>query len=289
MSTPKLSIFIINYKVRELLRENLRALHADSFFNELEIIVVDNGSNDGVGKMIREEFPGTILILNDYNSGSSHAVNQALRVATGEVLLWLNPDMKVHPGCLQKTHDTLIADKTIGLFGAKLIDASGKPIGSVRRDPSFLDQLAIVLKLPHLFPHLFNRYLYKEFDYEISQEVPQIRGSYFAFRLDVMEQVGGFDESFFIWFEEVDYCRRVRQVGYRIYYCAEALCEDLVGQSFRQVCVRKKQRLLMRSLVTYFDKWHPWWQARILWCFTPFAIGAGIIIDFFSWLRKKFV
>ena len=74
MSTPKLSIFIINYKVRELLRENLRALHADSFFNELEIIVVDNGSNDGVGKMIREEFPGTILILNDYNSGDRKSV-----------------------------------------------------------------------------------------------------------------------------------------------------------------------------------------------------------------------
>src|SRR3989338_7772007 len=211
MDRPKLSIIIINYKVRDLLRENLTALYADDFASYLEVIVVDNGSGDGTGKMIREHFPQTKLILNDYNSGSSHAVNQALRVATGEVLLWLNPDMKVHPGCLQKTHDTLIADKTMGIFGAKLIDPSGKPIGSVRRDPSFLDQLAIVLKLPHLFPRLVDHYFYKEFDYEISQEVPQVRGSYFAFRRELMELVGGFDESFFIWFEEVDYCRRVRE------------------------------------------------------------------------------
>ena len=287
MDRPKLSIIIINYKVRDLLRENLTALYADDFASYLEVIVVDNGSGDGTGKMIREHFPQTKLILNDYNSGSSHAVNQALRVATGEVLLWLNPDMKVHPGCLQKTHDTLIADKTMGIFGAKLIDPSGKPIGSVRRDPSFLDQLAIVLKLPHFFPRLVDHYFYKEFDYEISQEVPQVRGSYFAFRRELMELVGGFDESFFIWFEEVDYCRRVREAGYRVYYCAEAVCEDLVGQSFRQVCVRKKQRLLMRSLVTYFQKWHGAWKARCLWLLTPFAIGAGVIVDVLSWLQKK--
>lgn len=113
----------------------------------------------------------------------------------------------------------------------------------------------MLLKLPHVFPRIHDRYLAKDFDYAVSQDVEQIRGSYFAFRREIIEYVGMLDERFFLWFEEVDFCKRVRGHGLRIRYCADAVCRDFVGKSFAQVSVWKKQRMFFTSAWKYFRKW----------------------------------
>ncbi|MCR4314558.1 MAG: hypothetical protein NUV84_04935, partial [Candidatus Uhrbacteria bacterium] len=164
----------------------------------------------------------------------------------------------------------------------KLLRPDGVVMSSVRRDPHFADQLATLLKVAKVFPSTTNRYLATDFDDTRSQVVEQIRGSYFAFRREVYEKVGELDaERFFIWFEEVDYCRRVREAGYVIWYSSEVSCIDLVGQSFKQQRLAIKQVRFSRSMANYFLKWHPAWQGWVILCLRPFVVIAAWMVDRF--------
>ncbi len=253
---PKISVVIVSWNVREVLEQNLAQLFTlqhDDF--PVEVFVVDNGSKDGSARMVRENFSWVHLVQNDYNAGFAKACNQAIRIAKGEVILLLNPDNRVEAGTLERTYQELMDHNDIGVLGVRLLNEDGGVVPSVRRDPTLLDQLAILLKLPHFFPHIVDKYLAKDFDYAVSQDVEQVRGSYFAFRRELIREIGMLDDRFFIWFEEVDFCRRIRGNGYRIRYCAEAVCRDLVGRSFAQVSLWRKQRLFFTSAWKYFWKW----------------------------------
>lgn len=282
--SPSISIIIVSWNVRDVLKENLHGLFSLSHSVSFEVIVVDNGSTDGTPAMLRSTFPQVEFIQNDLNRGFAFACNQGLKIARGMVLILFNPDMLVGEHVLDHTFQTLMQHKDIGVMGVKLVRKDGSLVSSIRRDPQFLDQLCILLKLPHLFPAIVNRYLAKDINADQSQTVEQIRGSFFAFRRDVMEKVGLLDEkNFFVWFEEVDYCIRVRQAGFRVWYSAEVSCIDLVGRAFHQQSIRLKQQRLSLSMARYFRKWHPAWQAMIIYCFRPFVILSGACADFFAY------
>jgi len=275
-----LSIIIVSWNVQEALQENLSRLFALDTSMNIEVIVVDNASMDGTRSMIRTEFPQVELIVNDWNSGFAYACNQGLSMAKGDVMLLLNPDMLVGEGTFDRTHELLTQNSSMGVLGVKLIGADGGPIGSVRRAPGLSDQLAILLKVPHLVKlKSLDRYHATEMQYGLSQKVDQVRGSYFAFRREIMDTVGLFDERFHLWFEEVDYCRRVREAGYEIHYCSDVSCKDLVGKSFAQLGVGKKQRIFSSSMIKYFKKWHPWWEVAIIRVAQPVAIVSGYVHD----------
>ncbi len=286
---PKLSLIIVSWNVRDQLKDNLSRLFSLNTRQPFEVLVVDNGSSDRTPTMIRSYFPTVHLIQNDGNRGFAYACNQGLKMAKGEVLVLFNPDMVMGKGVIDHTYETLMANKDIGVMGVKLmrpfdvahgLRLNESIVASVRRDPGFPDQLAILLKLPHIFPHVTDQYLAKDFDYNISQNVDQVRGSFFAFRRDVMEKVGMLDaENFFIWFEEVDYCRRVRQAGFRIWYDARVSCTDLIGQSFKQQSARLKQARFSKSMARYFAKWHPTWQTAIIRAVRPVVILFGALTD----------
>jgi GT2 family glycosyltransferase len=138
----------------------------------------------------------------------------------------------------------------------------------------------ILLKLPHIFPKIIDHYLAKDFDYEKSQEVDQVRGSFFAFRREVWRKIGFLDEkNFFVWFEEVDFCRRIHEAGLKVWYCAEATSVDLVGQTFKKMPTRVKQAMFSKSLANYFFKWHAWWQGAAIVLLRPLVIGLGALRD----------
>ena len=278
--TPQVSIIIVNWNVRDALKANLARLYSLSDEVSREVFVVDNASSDGSSRMIREEFPSVRLIQNDWNAGFAYACNQAIRNASGDVILFLNPDMLVGEGALDRTYEELARNKDIGLLGCKL-KREGEYVKSVRRDPTFKDQLSILTKVPHLMKSssAVSRYLMDDMDYGRTQDVEQIRGAYMAFRRDILDIVGTMDERFFLWFEDVDYCKRVREAGYKVRYLADISCIDYVGQSFKQVSVAKKQVMLSRSMVSYFKKWHPWWQTGVLAAVSPLAIAGGWIYD----------
>ncbi|MFA6131735.1 MAG: glycosyltransferase family 2 protein [Patescibacteria group bacterium] len=283
MEKPQISLIIPSFNTREILRNNLVSLFKTASSFSFEVIVVDNGSKDGSVAMTREEFPQVHLVQNDWNSGFAHAVNQGLRVAQSDVFVILNTDMEVGEEVLKKTFEILTTQKEIGVLGIKLLKEDGTILSSVRRDPDFWSQLAILFKLPHFFKiKAVDHYLAKDFDYEKSGEVEQVRGSFFAFRREVLDKIGFFDEkNFFFWFEEVDFCRRVRKAGYKVWYEAGVSGLDLVGRSVKLLTLGKKQAIFFRSLTNYFFKWHPWWQGTVFFLLRFPLVALAYLVDFF--------
>lgn len=276
--TPKfmdLSIIIVSWNTREALKNNLTALLKSQGLS-FEVFVVDNNSSDGTVEVLKAEFPQLNIIANSANHGFAKANNQALALAGGDFILLLNPDMLVDDQTtLAKALAWLKSNPQAWVAGFKLLDSTGQILPQVRRFPTLADQLAIILKLPHLFPSLLNRYIVKDFDYERASAVDSIRGSFFFIRRETLQKVGRLDERFFVWFEEVDYCRRVYQAGAEVWYAPVASATDLVGQSFGLLPRPQAQRYFRASQLSYFQKWHPTWQGLILqvaWLFSSLAM-----------------
>lgn len=278
-AAPQLSVIIVSWNVREALRANLSRLHELAGEIPTEVFVVDNASADQSADMVRADFPWVRLIANAENRGFGAANNQAMREARGEVVLLLNPDMLVTPGALRLTHDALAGDRTIGVLGLRLTAEDGTTLHSVRRFPGFIDQLATLTKLAKAFPRLLERHLAPDFDYGTSQDIDQVRGSFFAFRRELLETVGYFDErNFFIWYEEVDLCKRTWNAGLRVHYLAADGARDFHGRSFAQVSLLTNQIRSTRSMVNYAWKWFPRWQAAILAALRPIIIAGAVVL-----------
>lgn len=263
-----LSIIIVSWNVKDKLRENLKALWRGQGKLAFEVFVVDNDSRDGSAGMVAREFPRVKLIANRENLGFAKANNQGIKSSHGRYVLLLNPDMRVGEGALEAMVEWMDKHEDAGLAGCHLIGEQGETVPHVRRFPGVTDQLAIVLKLPHVFPgilnHYLNHYLNNDFDYSREAEVDSIRGSFFMIRREVIEKLGGLDERYFVWFEEVDYCRQVKNAGWKVMYTPAAECVDYVGKSFSQLPRGRTQVYFRDSMLKYFAKWHPGWRYWLL-------------------------
>lgn len=258
-----LSIIIVSWNVKEKLKDNLRALYESQNAN-FEVFVVDNNSADGTVEMVKKYYPQVKLIANKENYGFARANNQAIKIADGRYILLLNPDMRVFDDTLSRMISWADRHDRAWVVGCRLLDESARIIKQARRFPELMDQLAIILKIPHIFPTVLNKYLMNDFDYSKAASVDSIRGGFFMIRKEAIKKVGLLDERYFLWFEEVDYCRRVKQAGGQIWYMPTAECIDLIGQSFKQVNLAVKQRYFRDSMLKYFKKWQPSWQYWIL-------------------------
>ncbi|MFA5163506.1 MAG: glycosyltransferase family 2 protein [Patescibacteria group bacterium] len=269
-----ISVVIVSWNVKEQLRENLKALYASQVKFSWEVFVVDNASEDGSQEMLKEFFPGVKLIANDSNLGFAKANNIAIRQAQGRFILLLNPDMRLQTDTLEKMLDFMANKKSAVVAGARLLDREGKVLPQVRNFPTFWDQALVILKLPHLFPGLLSKYLQKNFDYSQASKVASIRGSFFLIDRLAYQAISGqdkplLDERYFVWFEEVDFCRQVYKLGGEVWYNPEATALDLVGQSFKQIGIGRTQSYFQSSMLAYFQKWEPAWQYRVLSCLWP--------------------
>jgi GT2 family glycosyltransferase len=271
-----LSIIIVSWNVRERLRKNLKAIYESEGDLDFEIFVVDNSSADGSAEMVKKEFPEVKLIANNKNLGFAKANNQAIREAKGDFILLLNPDMRVFPDTIKNMVEWMRENKEAAVAGCRLVNEKGGTVKQVRRFPEIWGQLAIILKLPHLFPKILNKYLRVDFDYKKSASVDSIRGSFFMIRRETIEKIGLLDERYFIWFEEVDYCQKVKKIGEGVWYTPAAKCLDYVGQSFSQLPRGKTQKYFRDSQLAYFKKWRPAWQYWVL----KLAWIPGIIFSF---------
>jgi len=262
-----ISIIIVSWNVREKLKDNLRALFESRGVN-FEVFVVDNNSVDGTALMVEKDYPQVKLIINRENLGFAKANNQAIKQAGGDYILLLNPDMRVFDDTLSNMFSWMNAHERAWVASCRLLDESARLIKQVRRFPELMDQLAIILKIPHIFPGVLDKYLRNDFNYSKSAAVDSVRGGLFMIRREAIEKIGLLDESFFLWFEEVDYCRRVKEAGGGVWYMPTAECIDLVGQSFKQVDLAVKQKYFRDSMLKYFKKWRPayeFWILKIAW------------------------
>ncbi len=257
-----LSVVIVSWKVKEKLSSNLNALFNSQGDFKYEVFVVDNNSGDGSAEMVRKNFPLVKIIANPENRGFAAANNQALKECSGKYILLLNPDMQLRPDTLLKMLDWMKNNPQATVGGCKLVNEQGEIVKQVRRFPKLIDQLMVTLKLPHIFPKIINKYLYSDFDYSQAAKVDSIRGAFFMINRDAYQKISAkniplLDEQYFIWFEEVDFCREVYRLGGEVWYTPAAECVDYVGQSFAQVKRGQAQKYFSDSMIKYFQKWEP--------------------------------
>lgn len=253
----QLSIIIVSWNVKTLLRRCLESIYRHTTDLTFEVFVVDNASVDGSADMVAQHFPAVKLIRNFDNKGFGAANNQALRRATGEQILFLNDDAEISGSIFKTLYDKMQSlPKTVGLIGCQLRNLDGSVQPSIRSFPTVWDQSVILLKLHHLWPSLIKRYLCSAFDYSREQTVDQVMGAFMWTRADLMKQIRGFDEGYFVWFEEVDMQKTLRNLGYTILYTPVVSCLHVKGQSFKQVRKPKAQVMFNRSMRYYFRKHH---------------------------------
>lgn len=282
-----LSIVIVSWNVKDKLRKNLQKIFASRGNFSFEVFVVDNNSHDGSAEMVRNEFSQVDIIENKENYGFARANNQALaemmRIYSGKTskyVLLLNPDMEVHSNTLIKMLEWMEKNPQAGVAGCHLVNDKGETIKSVRKFPRLLDQLLIVLKLPHLFPKIVDGYLQVNFDYTQARKVSSIRGGFFMINTWAFKNRPLLDERYFLWFEEVDFCKNVymHNDGNEVWYTPVAECVDHVGQSFKQLPRGRAQKYFRDSQLKYFKRWQPYWQYLIL----KMAWPVGIMIANFG-------
>jgi len=250
-----LSIIIVSWNVRKELADCLRSVENNKPDCEFEIIVVDNASSDGTVEPIQKEFPHTTVIANHDNRGFSAANNQAIKIAKGEYLLLLNPDTIVHKNSLDNLIKALDENPDAGISGPKLIDENGILCPSIGYIPTFRSILysKTFFRTLGIFRSHYKKLTAQNFNYDKQNKVEQLSGAALIVRHSVMNKIGNMDESFFLYYEDVDLCLRVRNAGFKITYVPTATITHIGGMSSIQISA-KKRIMLYRSLFIYLRK-----------------------------------
>lgn len=217
-----LSVVIVNYNTKTLLRDCLHSVLDSRGLNGLDVIVVDNASTDGSADMVREEFPQVHLIASPVNGGYSYANNLGLRAAQpSRYYLLLNPDTVVPPSALAEMVAYMDARPDAGVAGPRLVLADGSLDLACRRGfPTPMVSLYRLSGLSRLFPksRRFGRYNMTYLDPDDEAEVDSVVGAFMMVRAEAMHQAGPLDETFFMYGEDLDWAYRIRQKGWKVYY-----------------------------------------------------------------------
>lgn len=232
-----LSIIIVNYNVKEFLKNLLHSIKKASQNISTEIIVIDNASDDGSIEMLREKFPEVKLISNEKNLGFGKANNIGLKLAKGKFILLINPDTLVSEDTFIKLIGFFETHPDAGMVGCKILNPDGTLQLACRRSfPGPWTSFTKVTGLSNLFPKskLFARYNLTYLDENQTYEVDAISGSFMMMKKEVYEKVGGFDEQFFMYGEDLDLCFRIQKAGYKIYYVHTTQIIHYKGESTKR-------------------------------------------------------
>jgi GT2 family glycosyltransferase/lipopolysaccharide/colanic/teichoic acid biosynthesis glycosyltransferase len=255
------SIIIVSYNSSSDLEPCLRSIRDQTFAGETEVIVVDNASTDGSPDMVREKFPWVTLIAGNENLGYSKGVNVGIRRARGRYFFILNPDTVVRRDSIQKLADFMDHTPDAGIVGPKLVFHDGNVQYSCRR---FYTLKVLALRRTPLGKIFKNTkavkdHLMLDFDHESVCEVDWLLGAAMFVRREAVESVGLMDERFFLYFEDVDWCYRMSQQGFRVYYYPESVVTHGYARESAQAVLNRSLVAHLVSLVRYYEKWDWVW------------------------------
>lgn len=258
----KLSIVIVNYKTKNLVRECLKNIFALDLSLEYEIIVVDNNSCDGTEKILREEFPTVKFLQTGKNRGCGAGNNLGVSKAWGEYILIINPDIVVLPNSIEKMVNFLDNNRAAGLVAPKLLYPNREYQPSRYRFPKFYMPVFIRTELGLLKKgkEKVENYFMEDVKNNKPQAVDWVRGASFLVRRDLWQKINGFDERYFIYLEDTDLCRRIWAAGFEVWYLPEAeiihyyFHESGTG-TWRRDIFNKLSWVHIISWLKYFWKW----------------------------------
>lgn len=261
-----ISVIIVSWNTKQILKECITSLFDElsSLAESSEVFVVDNDSIDGSAEMIRESFPGVMLIENEDNKGFGRACNQGIRAAKGEYIFLLNPDTVVLPGAIKTLLEFARNHPKLGIVAPQLLNTDGTVQKSCRAFPSLTGMFYELIGLSRLFPNVkrFREYKMLDFDYNTVSEVDQPEGAALLIPRKVLDEVGLFDEKFFMLFEEVDLCFRIKKAGWQIWFNSTSKIIHHYGQSIKQI----KPKMIVHShkgMYYYWSKHHQEWHFQI--------------------------
>jgi GT2 family glycosyltransferase len=233
----QLSVVIVNYNVKHFLEQCLYSVYAASEGMGVEVIVIDNNSSDNSVGYLKDKFLFNWYIVNNQNLGFAKACNQGAFLATGKYVLFLNPDTIVPEDCFKKCLAFFESHPDAGALGIKMLDGKGKFLKESKRAfPSPLTSLFKLFGLSRVFPRsrIFSKYHLGHLDENQNHEVDVLAGAFMMVRKDVLNKVGGFDETFFMYGEDVDLSYRIQKAGYKNYYFAGSNIIHFKGESTRK-------------------------------------------------------
>ncbi|MDX6399728.1 MAG: hypothetical protein QOF27_334 [Gaiellaceae bacterium] len=295
-----LSTIVVSSNTRDLLEQCLRSCVAALAGLDAELIVVDNASSDGSADMVRENFPGVRLIVNDANLGFAAASNQGLRVCSGQFSLLLNSDTVIDRGAFDAMIGFMLEHPRAGMAGPRLVDADGATQASASDLPGLRMQLASFLGLRHLVPRsaalglartpgvgrlldaVTGDYLMPALSIDSTdpRQVEFISGACLLARRELWLQIGLLDEQIFLFLEDADWCRRAGEAGWELWYLPEVKVVHFGGQSFRARTsghTHHISRERSASLIYYFNKHEQPWKVSLLKLIVLFSLQARLM------------
>ena len=250
-----ISIIIVSWNVKDLLKKCLQSIYDKTQDLEFEVFVIDNASKDGSAVMVAMEFPQVNLTASNKNLGFAKANNLALEQARGKYVLFLNPDTELTENTFKIMLDLMENDDKIALSTCQLNYSDGALQKNIKNNPGLCDQLLILLKLHHFIqPKCLQKYLAKNFDYSKEQKVKQIMGAFIFAKTSIIQEIGGFDTDYFIWWEDLDLCKKIQKLGYKIIYTPKTKIIHHEAKSFQQQMSLEKQKMFNRGMGIYFKK-----------------------------------
>jgi len=254
-----LSVIIVNYNAGRFLPRCLASIEAGLDGIEHEVCVVDNASSDGSVPLIASQFPFVQLIANDRNLGFAAGVNRGLEKTSGRYVLWLNPDTEILDGGMAELLRYLNGEPKVGIIGPQIVDPDGGIQLSCRSFPSYRTALfhRYSLMTRWLPGNRYSRqYLHTGWDHATIREVDWVSGACLLHRREVLDDIGGLDERFFMYCEDVDVCLRARQAGWRVHYHPGLrVLHHIAGSSRRSPSLMVVER--HRSMWRYYAKHFP--------------------------------
>ncbi len=286
-----LSVIIVSYNVRDFLGQAITSLKKALRNIEHEIFVVDNASSDGTVELVEKRFPDVKLIANTENFGFGKANNQAIQQSKGDYLCVINPDTIVQ----EDTFTTLLSFfdtyPDAGALTCKILNPDGTLQLACRRSfPTPWVAFTKISGLANLFPksRLFGRYNLTYLDPEQFYEVEAISGSFMLVRKETVDKVGGFDEDFFMYGEDLDWCYRIRQGGYKIYYVPDTQIIHFKGESSKKSPLAQR-KLFYEAMNLFVNKHFSGSNAILPSWFLNAAVKARAMLAFFSALIRYMI
>lgn len=280
-----LSIVIVNWNVRDLLRQCLNSILADLQTCTLEIIVIDNASTDGSVEMVRQKFPQVRLIASEVNLGYTGGNNLGITTSQGRYILLLNPDTEVVGDALSQMVAYMDAHPNVGALGPQLLNPDGSVQSSRRRFPTLCTAFVESTVIQQWWPdnRILRRYYVQDRPDDAISEVDWVTGACILLRREAVEQVGLLDDDFFMYSEELDWCRRARDAGWKVVYLPTAQVIHHEGKSSEQVLPFRHIRF-QTSKIHYFRKHHGRWAGALVRTFLLLNYVYLLFVESLKWL-----
>jgi GT2 family glycosyltransferase len=283
-----LSILIVNYNVKYFLEQCLCSVQKACRSLKAEIIVVDNNSRDGSVDYLRKKFPNVYFISNQQNQGFAKANNQALKQASGKAVLFLNPDTILAEDSLEKSFRFLFNQEQVGAVGIRMIDGAGIFLKESKRGfPSVWNSFCKMAGLANAFPRtgFFSGYYLGQLSDQLNHEVDALSGAFLIVKKEVIDKIGGFDERFFMYAEDIDLSYRIQQAGYKNYYFSESTILHFKGESTHKTS--SNIRLFYKAMSMFVQKHYSSSSYRLLVPVLNAAIWLIQGISIFTQSRTK--